>query len=301
MLRKLAVGVVLFSVPALAQTIDGGQGETCNVDKDCGDICGWICSWTTTPHVCTPAVNEAHSGIGTADAGWCDTSADCACTGQTCVNLHCAPPSFANSSPQCICDTDCGGDQKCDQTLQMCEPVTSACNYDGQCGCGCFCISGTCECTGGIPQTCTTTADCSPNGCEGFSCVDGGCVHDEADCIVHVTTSTGSASSGGTTGASTGPGSTTGGTGAATTTGGGSTGGGTSGGASSTGAASSSGGTGGGCLQVGTSCSQASECCSDYCPSASSQVCKCNKPDDGYLCPTRTAAAPVSATRPGTA
>ena len=60
LLRKLVgLSMVMLALPALAQTVDGGQGSACSVDSDCGNICGWICDWSRSPHLCLPAIFEA--------------------------------------------------------------------------------------------------------------------------------------------------------------------------------------------------------------------------------------------------
>jgi uncharacterized protein (TIGR03382 family) len=89
----LGVGILAMPLRALA----------CTNDVDCGG-CGLICSWdagATQPHVCISAAAYP------ADPGWCGTSAECACSGQTCVGTTCTP-LYVDGCSACS-PTDCDG------------------------------------------------------------------------------------------------------------------------------------------------------------------------------------------------
>ncbi len=271
--KLLCLSVSLLAVPALAQTIDGGQGITgCSNDTDCGDICGWVCSFDVTPHTCVPAVSQAQAGQA-ATEGWCTSNAGCACAGQTCVGVYCSPAAFPGngSTPQCVCDSDCPSGQHCDSTLEMCAPTVTSCNYDGECGCWCTCANGTCgDCTGAVATSCKVDSDCAP-ACAGYSCVGGTCVHDEAACINQGGTSSSSSSGSISTSSSSGSSTTVSSSSGSST----SVSSSSSGSSTSPASSSSSGSsTSGACEQVGTACSGSSDCCNDYCKNG---VCTCNK------------------------
>lgn len=95
--KLVGLSMALLALPALAQTIDGGQGKSCTVDADCGDICGWVCDWDVGK-ICVPAIVQASSD-GQSE-GWCTTASDCACANQTaCANNFCSPAISRAASP----------------------------------------------------------------------------------------------------------------------------------------------------------------------------------------------------------
>jgi hypothetical protein len=171
------VAALIVARPGAAWT---GPGGDCTTDRDCGSICGWVCS-VSRGNICVPAMGG--------DPGHCSTDGDCACSGQTCSGSVCTPPA----NPECACNSDCPGEQVCDQYLFVCHTQSAdSCHvgsYHGyyfgpessgpSCGCDYTCAGGSaapyCQPGTWIPPECSSDMDCG--AChQGSICalIDGG-------------------------------------------------------------------------------------------------------------------------------
>ncbi len=168
-------------------------GPTCTEATDCGCGCGCLSGQCE----CTGALPDS-----------CTDDAQCGplCNGFKCVNGKCAqepqpPPDAGNCEPdcttagdskclygavvQCQADTNgclhwtrtenCPSGEGCNSDGTKCVGPVTTCTVDTDCGCGCGCVSGDCRCTGAVPPSCASDAECGPP-CAGFVCVSGLCV-----------------------------------------------------------------------------------------------------------------------------
>ena len=119
----------------------------------------------------------ASSGTGGASSGTggpcdhpCPTAGATRCTGnaiQTCMQ-----------TATCLAwggSTSCPAGEVCSNDATHCLAQPDICNGSSECGCGCGCAANQCFCTGALPPTCASDAECGP-ACAGYICVANYCV-----------------------------------------------------------------------------------------------------------------------------
>lgn len=156
----------------------GGSADTCT---PAGGTCVPI-----VPDACMngtwgdASMYSCGQGVGT---GCCLPPTSC---GETCNNVGavrcvagavetCTVNPDTNCAPTWAVTQVCGLDQGCNSDGTKCVSSPAAtCGASADCGCGCGCVNGTCECTGGLPPSCTSDTECGPT-CSGFHCIAGKC------------------------------------------------------------------------------------------------------------------------------
>lgn len=87
----------------------------------------------------------------------------------------CTVDPGSNCAPAWAITEPCGASGTCSSDGTKCVPSpATTCSASADCGCGCGCVNGACQCTGGLPPSCSSDLECGPE-CSGFQCIGGQC------------------------------------------------------------------------------------------------------------------------------
>lgn len=159
-------------IPAVVPTACEQAGGTCDaiIPTFCND---------GTPGDATKYSCGGGEGVGccfhnTTCGETCSTEGATRCSGG--LIQVCATDPKTNCAPVWTSQAACPDGQACNSDGTRCVAPVNSCTQASDCGCFCTCTTqGVCgNCTGAIPDSCSTDAECGPT-CAGLHCVAGKC------------------------------------------------------------------------------------------------------------------------------